>query len=484
MVKTNKNQVALLLIISSIGLLLALQAFWLTNSYEKAYFDMRRETSGLFRTTIVALRDSLFSRSFRPLPEDTVLVRNRVDSLRLIPNGPAQVRVYINSQHVHGDSVSKILKPLTGRLQALPSSAGRSFVFSMISDSLQTDTIQAHFARVLHKNNINVPFRIQTKKQGPPTMEFPPRRFRMDEPRMEDSLSNRIYSNSMYSDWTSFDPVNRYSVVLSNFRPLLLKQIAPQILFAVFLTLITTAAFVMMYRSIRAQQKLMDLKNDFISNITHELKTPVTTVGVALEAIKNFKGQNNPELTTEYLEIAQNELNRLNILTDKILKTAIFEDKGVEFNAELVDMHQLVSQVIGSMKLVFEKQKATANLTITGSDFNMLGGSAHLTSVVYNLLDNALKYSPVKPAILITLSENKEEIELRVKDNGIGIAPEFKKKVFEKFFRVPTGDVHNIKGYGLGLSYVDSVIKHHKGTIDVISEPGKGSEFIIRLPKS
>ena len=149
-----------------------------------------------------------------------------------------------------------------------------------------------------------------------------------------------------------------------------------------------------------------------------------------------------------------------------------------------MDVNLLVSQVLNSMKLVFEKQKAIVSYSCKGNDFNLLGGAAHLTSVVYNLLDNALKYSPANPAITISLSENKEEIELRIKDNGIGIAPEYKKKVFEKFFRVPTGDVHNIKGYGLGLSYVDSVVKSHNGTITVESEPGKGSEFIIRLPKN
>jgi two-component system, OmpR family, phosphate regulon sensor histidine kinase PhoR len=128
------------------------------------------------------------------------------------------------------------------------------------------------------------------------------------------------------------------------------------------------------------------------------------------------------------------------------------------------------------MKLIFEKQKAGVNLKIEGKDFNLLGGSTHLTSVIYNLLDNALKYSPVNPEINISLQENKEMIILRIQDNGIGIASEYKTKVFEKFFRVPTGDVHNIKGYGLGLSYVDSVIRSHNGTIEVESEPGKGSK--------
>jgi signal transduction histidine kinase len=227
----------------------------------------------------------------------------------------------------------------------------------------------------------------------------------------------------------------------------------------------------------------MELKNDFISNITHELKTPVTTVGVAIEALKNFKGLNNPELTTEYLDIAQNELNRLNILTDKILKTAIFENKGVEFNPEPVDMEKLVEQVLGSMKLVLEKQGAHVHVEKEGQDFQLMGGLVHLTSVIYNLLDNAMKYSPVDPKIIISLKSEGNKITLSIKDHGIGIAPEHRKRVFEKFFRVPTGDVHNIKGYGLGLSYVESVVKSHKGTIEVESEPGKGSNFIITLPK-
>ncbi|HNU43066.1 MAG TPA: HAMP domain-containing sensor histidine kinase, partial [Cyclobacteriaceae bacterium] len=162
----------------------------------------------------------------------------------------------------------------------------------------------------------------------------------------------------------------------------------------------------------------------------------------------------------------------------------IFEDKGVTYTAEPVDLHQVINQVIDSMKLVFKKQNAIVNFSTEGRDFSLLGGASHLTSVIYNLLDNALKYSLVNPNINIHLQENKETLTIRIQDNGIGIASEYKTKVFEKFFRVPTGDVHNIKGYGLGLSYVDSVIKSHKGTIEVESEPGKGSTFIIRLPKN
>jgi two-component system, OmpR family, phosphate regulon sensor histidine kinase PhoR len=486
-VKKNRNQIALFLIISSIGLLLALQAFWLTNSYEKAYFDLRKETNGLFRSTIMALRDSLFTQSISTIQPDSIShidIQQGVDSLlKKNPEATPQVQIYFNS-NVKADTVGKILRPLASRIRSAQFSSGKSFIIRMTPDSISLDSIHSHFNKALKKNNLEIPFKVQAKIQEPPRIDFSVGRFRMNEALWEDSVANRVYSNSLHSDWVRFDPINRYAVILSGFRSLLLKQIAPQILFAAFVTLLTSIAFVVMYRSIRAQQKLMALKNDFISNITHELKTPVTTVGVALEAIKNFKGQNNPELTTEYLDIAQNELNRLNILTDKILKTAIFEDKGLEFNAEPVDLNQLVSQVLASMKLVFEKQKAQVDFKAEGTDFNLMGGPTHLTSVVYNLLDNALKYSPAEPQISILLQEQKDAVTLRIKDNGIGIASEYKKKVFEKFFRVPTGDVHNIKGYGLGLSYVDSVIKSHKGSIEVESESGKGSEFIIRLPKS
>jgi signal transduction histidine kinase len=271
--------------------------------------------------------------------------------------------------------------------------------------------------------------------------------------------------------------------VFDDVESYLFIQITPQILFSLLLTLITATAFFMMYRSMRSQQRLMELKNDFISNITHELKTPVTTVSVALEALRSFKGLENPQTTREYLDIAQGELNRLTMLTDKVLRTAILDNPGANFDTEQVDMHKTVEQILHSMKLLFEKQKAHVTFEQQGNAFTIRGGSIHLTNVVYNLLDNALKYSSSEPRISIKLEENEKSIILIVADKGIGIPPEYKKKIFEKFFRVPTGDVHNIKGYGLGLSYVDSVIKSHHGFIEVMSKPGEGSTFTIQLPK-
>jgi two-component system, OmpR family, phosphate regulon sensor histidine kinase PhoR len=327
-------------------------------------------------------------------------------------------------------------------------------------ESLDVKAVEKKYKLVLQKATIPIPFQVKAVKKG---FDFPLRAPRPTE------------------DQIIFTPAGGFKIEFADMQWFVLKRITPQISFSVFLTALTILSFWFLFRNIRAQQRLAELKNDFISNMTHELKTPVTTVGVAIEALKNFNGIENRELTQEYLTIAQNELSRLSLLTDKILKTAIFENKGIDFQPESVDLEKIVEQVLGSMKLLFEKNKAAISIEKTGSDFQLKGGAVHLTNVVYNLLDNALKYSRQNPEIKIKLIESGTGITLSVQDKGIGISPENKKKIFEKFFRVPTGDVHNSKGYGLGLSYVESVVKAHKGMIEVESEIGMGSTFIIHL---
>jgi two-component system phosphate regulon sensor histidine kinase PhoR len=333
--KSSKNTLTLTLIVSSIILLMALQIFWITNSYEKAYFDLRRETNGLFRSTIMALRDSMLLKSFERVPGDSLHDRftftPRLDSSKNIKSrvridqSVSQIQVYISADGKK-DSIQTILRPLSKQMHEGKISGG-NFLFRMRADSLSEDSIKHHFSIALANANTWVPFEIKHSSFVPtpvPVGNNGSALFRSPgDELIDDQFESHVFSNTMYSDWTRFDPVHRYAVVLSDFRQLLVMEIAPQILFSIFLTTLTLAAFVIMYRSVRAQQRLMELKNDFISNITHELKTPVTTVGVALEALKNFKGLDNPALTEEYLEIAQNELNRLNILTDKILKTSL-----------------------------------------------------------------------------------------------------------------------------------------------------------------
>jgi signal transduction histidine kinase len=205
-------------------------------------------------------------------------------------------------------------------------------------------------------------------------------------------------------------------------------------------------------------------------------------VGVAIEALKNFNAIHDPQKTKEYLDISGNELQRLSLLVDKVLKLSMFENKQIELNKENFNLKEIIQEVIDSMRLQFEKNNAVINFSADGNNFMINADKLHITSVIYNLLDNALKYSKEFPVINVQLSLVQNIFELKISDEGIGIAKEYRTKIFDKFFRVPTGNKHSVKGYGLGLSYVSEIIKRHKGSILVESDLDKGSTFTIKLP--
>jgi two-component system, OmpR family, phosphate regulon sensor histidine kinase PhoR len=275
-----------------------------------------------------------------------------------------------------------------------------------------------------------------------------------------------------------------YQAEIQDYRSYLFKKTGVQILVVVLLFAVVALAFLFVYQSLRRQQHLTELKNDFIRNITHELKTPIATVSVAVEAMQNFDALQNPLRSKEYLEISRLELNRLSLLVDKVLRMSQFEKEAFELKMEPLNLKNLVEEILASMKLQFEKYNASVQFNSGASDFSFTGDRLHLASVVYNLLDNALKYSTEKPEIAVSLDQNNGHFTLAVRDKGRGIPEAFRDKIFDKFFRVPTGDVHNVKGHGLGLSYVAGVVRTHGGDIGVESREGAGSTFTIRLPAS
>ena len=277
---------------------------------------------------------------------------------------------------------------------------------------------------------------------------------------------------------------NAYQASFEAPTSFLMRKIAPQILLSLLLVAFTAISFLFLYRNLLAQRRLTLMKNDFISNITHELKTPIATVNVAIEALRNFDALQSPERTKEYLDISASELQRLSLLVDKVLKLSMFENKDIELQKTHFNLKELVEEVMHSMRLQFQKNKATVSFKTAGEPFMIHADRLHITSVIYNLLDNALKYGGNKPEIKVELAATPQEFKFRVEDNGIGISPEYANKVFEKFFRVPSGDHHNIKGYGLGLSYAAHVVQQHGGSIAVESQPGKGSAFTIKLPSA
>ncbi len=329
---------------------------------------------------------------------------------------------------------------------------------SLFKDLLNDTIVHSSFAKLLTQEKIPVDFKVNHTDST-------------------DSLpAKRVVPFSGPTDQ------NMYKLQLGNNTGYLLNNIKLPILFSILLVGVTVFSFWLLYRNWQKQKRLTDIKNEFISNITHELKTPIATVGVAMEALSNFNALNNPERAKEYIDISKQELSRLSLLVDKVLKLSMFENREIELQQSPVDLRDITQEVISSMRLQIEKRKAVCQLEITGNAI-VKGDKMHLLSVVYNLLDNALKYSTDKPVVHVSIRADEQDVHLQVKDNGIGIPPEYTGKIFDKFFRVPHGDVHTAKGYGLGLSYVWQVVQKHGGSIEVFSKPGEGTTFSIHLPK-
>jgi two-component system, OmpR family, phosphate regulon sensor histidine kinase PhoR len=230
------------------------------------------------------------------------------------------------------------------------------------------------------------------------------------------------------------------------------------------------------------QKKLSQIKNDFISNMTHEFKTPISTISLASEMLSDSSIAQTPDKQQRFLKMIRDENKRLSVLVESILQTSIL-DKG-EFKLKLteLDVHEIINTAINNTQLLMAQRKGVINTYLKAQKFRFCADKVHLTNIIFNLIDNAIKYSREVPEINITTYNTAEGIMIEIKDNGIGISKENQRKIFDKFYRVPTGNVHNVKGFGLGLSYVLAVILKHGGTISVDSDLGKGSTFKLHLP--
>ena len=447
--KIQNNSITLLSILCSLVLLFTLEIFWLRTEYNDELVSFNRETSILLRNTVLELNDSLIQKKIISLGNDIEFNKN-TDSTQ---SGLAKksIKVWIDASH----SIGKI----PGKSEGAP--MVKSMKLSFVLDSLNKEVIEKKYFTALSNAGLNLPTQFTYITAG------------------VDSATDMILSNNIIHT-----PGDSFKLEFDNLNWLLLKNIAPQIFFSIILSLLVVGSFVLLYRSLRLQQKLVLIKNDLISNISHELKTPITTVGVALEGLKKFKGQNDPITSSEYLAIAENELKRLTILTDKVLNDALGEQNAHNYNFQSIHFSELLKQAVESFRLIAEKNGAVITLKIETGEYEIDGDKDHLSNIIFNLLDNAVKYCESNAKINIHLTDINTHIKCSIKDNGIGISKEFHAKIFEKFFRVPTGDLHTVKGYGLGLSYVMQVIKRHHGTIKVESEPNAGSTFIISLPKT
>lgn len=251
---------------------------------------------------------------------------------------------------------------------------------------------------------------------------------------------------------------------------------------AILFTVIIVAAFFLTVRALLKQKKLSEIKSDFINNMTHEFKTPLATISLAVDALKNEKVIGNREKMDYFTRIIKEENKRMNKQVETILQAALLDKQEVQLNLKILHAHDLITSALNNIYLQVEEKKGRLEVNMEAEKDLLMADEVHFTNLVSNLLDNAVKYSQDNLVIKLTTNNTGKHFLLKIEDNGIGMSKETVSRIFEKFYRAHTGNLHNVKGFGLGLSYVKTMIDAHHGIIKAESTLGKGSIFFISMP--
>ena len=252
---------------------------------------------------------------------------------------------------------------------------------------------------------------------------------------------------------------------------------------SIVFTCIIILAFFLTVRTAFTQKKLSEIKSDFINNMTHELKTPLATISLAIDALTNEKVIHDADKVKLYSSMIKEENKRMNKQVEKILQAARLEKEELKLNVTNIDAHAAINKVSDNLALQLQEKGGTLQLRLNAHEHIIVADEVHFSNIIFNLLDNALKYSDKAPYIEVeTTNTNNNSFGIKIKDNGIGMDRETQSRIFERFFRAHTGNLHNVKGFGLGLSYVKAIVEAHEGKIKVESVPGKGSTFTVTFP--
>ena len=356
-----------------------------------------------------------------------------------------------------------------------------NFEETTISDIYNYEEMQKKIKLALDKyglNDLAFEFAIADKKGN----------IEMKSKKFEDVFSDEI--NTLQARITVIPsdimeptgPFETIIIVAPNIRYYLLRSLLWVIVGVVVFIIVVLAAFFITIRSLMTQRKLVEIKRDFINNMTHELKTPLATISLAVDALKSTKVNTDPKSVDYFSNIIKEENVRMNKHVETILQAAQLDKKENELNKQEVDLHDLILGVVDSFKLQLEGKPSNVQTILEANPSNIKVDEEHLLHVLSNLIDNAIKYSKNEIDITIQTKTLNNKTCIRIIDKGIGMDANSRKHIFEKFYRAHSGNVHDVKGYGLGMSYVKWVIDSHKGQITVHSEIGLGTAIEIILP--
>jgi len=288
-----------------------------------------------------------------------------------------------------------------------------------------------------------------------------------------------LFPNDIITGWAPYKLV----VLFPDINTYLYKSQARLLIFSLLFTLFILITFFVTIRMILFQKKVSEIKTDFINNMTHEFKTPIATISLASDSINNEKIIHNPDMIRSFLKIIKEENSRMNSQVERVLQMSLIEKRDFTIVKSEIDIHKLINNAIDKIRLQLTEKGGNIKSELNASAVTIQGDEIHLTNVVVNLLENAIKYSKHTPEITIRTEDHSKGILITVEDKGIGMTKEQQNRIFDKFYRAEGGNVHNVKGFGLGLSYVKAVIDAHNGEIKVESRKDEGTKFMIFLPE-
>jgi signal transduction histidine kinase len=455
--------------------IIVLQIFWLQNAYKE---QKDRFSADVENAVTEARVNSLLAATIKFKLNDSILNGDIEDTIHLsivsTSEDSAAARKLMQMTK-SPDSLLLYTKELIA--QSITSAKGKHKNFyatkGTTNSELEPFNLRAFrniLEDALQKRNVRTPFGVSL----------------IENNKIQSStIDTNVFNNAVIkSSLVSAEPLvaGKIQLAFPDAGSYILHKILWILVTSIVLIIFCCVSFSIMVIMFFRQKKVSEIKNDFMSNMTHELKTPLSSVSVALQLMQD---KDISEMQrAEFFQVAENEVSRLNMLIDKVMKMAAFEKNAIKINKEQTVLKPLIEKTIQAFSPILKKQNAQINLNVIPEAMELFIDKVHFTNVMHNLIDNALKYNDKKePLIEISAIENNEQITIFIKDNGKGIPESYINRIFEKFFRVPSGNIHETKGYGLGLSYVKAIIDLHEGTIAVNSKPGTGTTFTIQLPK-
>lgn len=346
---------------------------------------------------------------------------------------------------------------------------------SPIETRLDNELLDEMLYKEFANQNITLPYEYGIFQERHSRMVF------LSQEAQPEELRHTVYKAQLFPNDFFLEP-NFLKVYFPGEGTYLLKQIWFILTSSFVFILVIFFTFMWMMRSFLQQKKLSEMKTDFINNMTHEFKTPITTIALASEALRDPEVMKNDIRLNRLAGVITEENKRLETQVERVLQMARHDRGDLNMVSEKIDLHSALTEAVSQVSLVLEERKGKVEVKLNALKTGIVADKVHLANIIHNLLDNAIKYSPEEPDITLHTVNENGSIRIDISDKGIGMAADVQKRIFEKFYRVPTGNVHNVKGFGLGLSYVKTMVEAHGGTVAVKSTPGKGSTFSVYLP--